>query len=180
MSVLDYASFAPQEALSVDVDQFKDSMRHLAGAVSVITVGRGADRTGFTATSVSSLSIEPPSILVSLNRSSSSWPVLQRYGTFAVNVLSHDQHHIADRFAGRGGLKGVERYEGADWSELVTGTPVLSGALTVLDCELDEAIDRHSHSILIGRVRSVTVRSEAEPLLYWHGAYRHITAPVGR
>jgi len=180
MSVLDFASFAPQEALAVDVNQFKDSMRHLAGAVSVITVGRGADRTGFTATSVTSLSIEPPSILVSLNRSSSSWPVLQRYGSFAVNVLSHDQHHIADRFAGRGGIKGAERYEGAEWSELVTGTSVLSGALTVLDCELDEAIDRHSHSILIGRVRSVTVRNEAEPLLYWHGAYRHITAPVGR
>lgn len=180
MSVHDYASFAPKEALAVDTDQFKNSMRHLAGAVSVITVGRGADRTGFTATSVSSLSIEPPSILVSLNRSSSSWPVLQRYGTFAVNVLAQDQSHIADRFAGRGGLKGAERYEGAEWSELITGTSVLAGALTVLDCELDEAIDRHSHSILIGRVRSVAVRSEGEPLLYWNGGYRQIGAPVAR
>ena len=83
MSTLDFARFTPEDDLTVDVDLFKDSMRHLAGAVSVITVGRGEDRTGFTATSVSSLSIEPPSILVSLNRSSSSWPVLQRYGTFA-------------------------------------------------------------------------------------------------
>lgn len=180
MSVLDFASFAPKEELAVAVDQFKDSMRHLAGAVSVITVGRGDDRTGFTATSVSSLSIEPPSVLVSLNRNSSSWPVLQRYGTFAVNVLAHDQHHIADRFAGRGGARGNERYEGANWVELVTGTSALSDALTVLDCELDEAIDRHSHSILIGRVRAITVRGEAQPLLYWHGAYRHITGPVSR
>ena len=180
MSVLDFASFAPKEDLAVDVDLFKDSMRHLAGAVSVITVGRGDDRTGFTATSVTSFSVEPPSILVSLNRSSSSWPVLQRYGTFAVNVLAHDQQHIADRFAGRGGAKGAERYEGAKWSELVTGTSALSDALTVLDCELDEAIDRHSHSILIGRVRAITVRGEAQPLLYWHGAYRQITNPAGR
>ena len=179
MSVLDFASFAPKEQLSVDVDVFKDSMRHLAGAVSVITVGRGEDRTGFTATSVTSFSVEPPSILVSLNRSSSSWPVLQRYGSFAVNVLAHNQHHIADRFAGRGGVKGAERYQGTEWSELVTGTAALPDALTVLDCELDEAIDRHSHSILIGRVRAITVRGEAQPLLYWHGAYRHITAPVG-
>ena len=179
MSILDFASFAPPQQLAVDVGQFKDSMRHLAGAVSVITVGRGEDRTGFTATSVSSLSIEPPSVLVSLNRNSSSWPVLQRYGTFAVNVLAHDQQHIADRFAGRGGIKGNERYQGADWQELVTGTSALSDALTVLDCELDEAIDRHSHSILIGRVRAITVRGEAQPLLYWHGAYRHLTGPVG-
>jgi len=179
MSLLDFASYASPVSPAVDVEQFKDSMRHLAGAVSVITVGQGADRTGFTATSVSSLSIEPPSILVSLNRSSSSWPVLQRYGRFAVNVLAHDQQHIADRFAGRGGIKGAERYANSNWTELVTGTPVLSDALTVLDCELDEAINRHSHSILIGRVRAVTVRGEAQPLLYWHGAYRHITGPVG-
>lgn len=179
MSVLDLASFAPKANLAVDVDRFKDSMRHLAGAVSVITVGVGEDRTGFTATSVSSLSIDPPSILVSVNRSSSSWPVLQRYGSFAVNVLAHDQKDIADRFAGRGGIKGAERYHGADWIELVTGTSALSDALTVLDCELDEAIDRHSHSILIGRVRAITVRGEAQPLVYWHGAYHHITKPVG-
>lgn len=179
MTVLDFASFAPNEELAVDTHHFRDSMRHLAGAVSVITVGRGDDRTGFTATSVSSLSVEPPSVVVNLNRSSSSWPVLQRYGSFAVNVLADDQQHIADRFAGRGGIKGVHRYDGADWSELVTGTPSLSGALTVLDCELDEAIERHSHSILIGRVRAITVRGEAQPLLYWHGAYRHISAPLG-
>lgn len=178
MSVLDFASFTPNQELTVDVDLFKDSMRHLAGAVSVITVGRGEDRTGFTATSVSSLSIEPPSILVSLNRSSSSWPVLQRHGTFAVNILANDQQHIADRFAGRGGLKGADRYQGADWHELATGTLALKDALTVLDCELDEAIDRHSHSILIGRVRAITIRGEAQPLVYWHGGYHHLTKPV--
>lgn len=164
--------------LTVETAAFKDSMRHLAGAVSVITVGRGNDRSGFTATSVSSLAVDPPSIIVSLNRESSSWAVLQRHGSFCVNVLAHDQRHIADNFAGRGGIKGVERYRDADWHELATGTLALTNALTVLDCELDDAIERHSHSILIGRVRAVTLRKEAEPLLYWHGAYRHITAPI--
>jgi flavin reductase (DIM6/NTAB) family NADH-FMN oxidoreductase RutF len=155
-------------------DDFKHSMRHLAGAVSVITVGEGAERTGFTATSVSSLSVEPPTILVSLNRSSSSWPALQAHERFCVNVLAHDQQHIADRFAGKGGIKGVDRYEGAQWQELATGAQALTDALTVLDCELEEAIIRHSHAILVGRVRAIAVRSEARPLLYWHGAYRHL------
>lgn len=164
------------ETPDADVEQFKLSMRHLAGAVSVITVGQGDDRTGFTATSVSSLSVEPPSILVSLNRNSSSWPVVKRHGVFAVNILAHDQQHIADRFAGRGGVKGVERYEGAQWKQLASGVSGLSDALVVLECELEEAIERHSHSILIGRVQSVTLRDQAEPLLYWHGRYRQIVA----
>ncbi|MEK1850849.1 MAG: flavin reductase family protein [Phyllobacterium sp.] len=180
MSVFQTGARAVHQELTVEADLFKDSMRHLAGAVSVITVGRGNDRTGFTATSVSSLAIDPPSVIVSLNRDSSSWPVLQRHGSFCVNVLAHDQRHVAESFAGQGGRKGVERYQDAQWQELATGTLALANALTVLDCELDDAIERHSHGILIGRVRALTLRRNAEPLLYWHGAYRHITAPIAK
>ena len=169
--------FAGQDDISgaaIESAAFRNAMRHLAGAVSVITVGRGADRTGFTATSVSSLSVETSSIIVSLNRASSSWPVVQRYGSFCVNILSDRQQHIADRFAGRGGVKGVDRYEGGSWLELATGAAGLAEALAVLDCQLEEAIGRHSHSILIGRVRAVALREEARPLLYWHGGYRRL------
>lgn len=158
----------------VDQTLFKSSMRQLAGAVSVITVGAGEDRTGFTATSVTSLSADVPSVLVSLNRSSSSWPVLQRHGRFCVNVLAHDQQHVAQSFAGHGGRSGLERYRDAEWLQLATGTPALQGALTALDCELDEAVQMHSHAILIGRVRAITIRQDAAPLLYWNGTFRHL------
>ncbi|MDB5506710.1 MAG: flavin reductase [Devosia sp.] len=154
---------------------FKNAMRHLAGAVSVITTGQGSDRTGFTATSVSSLSMDPPSMIVCLNRASSSWGVVREHRGFCINVLAHDQLHIADRFAGRGGATGAARYEGASWQQLETGALALANALTVIDCELEEAIERHSHAILIGHVRAVRTREQAEPLLYWHGAYRHIS-----
>ena len=170
-------SFARPLSPSIDEQQFKQAMRHLAGAVSVITVGHGEERTGFTATSVTSFSAEPPSILVCLNRSSSSWPALQRHGSFCVNVLSHEQRHVAERFAGAKGARGIARYEGALWQPLVTGALALSDALTVIDCELDEAIDRHSHSIIIGRVRAVVSRPNTQPLIYWHGAYRELTPP---
>jgi flavin reductase (DIM6/NTAB) family NADH-FMN oxidoreductase RutF len=165
---------APEQPLVESAD-FKHSMRFLAGAVSVVTLGQGRDRTGFTATSVSSLSADHPSILVSLNRASSSWPILQRYRRFCVNVLADDQQAVADNFAGRGGVKGADRYEGASWETLASGSLGLVGALTVLDCELEEAIERHSHSILIGSVRGMTTRAEAQPLLYWHGGYRHLS-----
>lgn len=161
---------------SVEADHFKGAMRALAGAVSVITTGVGEARTGFTATSVTSLSVTPPTLLVCLNRDSSSRPSLETHRSFCVNILAHDQLHVADRFAGRGGAKGVARYEGAHWQAQPTGSLGLSGALAVIDCELEEAIERHTHSILIGRVTAVTLRADAEPLLYWHGAYRLISS----
>lgn len=155
-----------------EIAAFRNAMRYVAGAVSVVTTGEGTARTGFTATSIASFSIEPPTVIVCLNRSSSSWPVLQEHGAFCVNLLSQEQSHIADRFAGRGGAKGVERYEGGTWGKLVTGALALADALAVVDCDLEESIERHSHSILIGRVRALSLKENAEPLLYWHGAYR--------
>lgn len=177
MSAFQSAASAAHHESTMEADLFKDAMRHLAGAVSVITVGRGNDRTGFTATSVSSLAIDPASVIVSLNRVSSSWPALQRHGSFCVNVLAHDQRYVAESFAGRGGRTGIERYQDAQWHELATGTLALANALTVLDCELDDAIERHSHAILIGRVRAITLRQNSGPLVYWQGAYRHINRP---
>lgn len=158
---------------------FKLAMRHLAGAVSVITTGDSGERTGFTATSVASLSADSPSIIVSVNRSSSSWPIVQKTRRFAVNILAADQQAVADNFAGRGGIKGEERYLGARWFSFASGSLGLAGALVSIDCALEEAIERHSHALLIGAVREVVLTSEAEPLVYWHGAYRRISNQTG-
>ena len=161
---------------SLEAAAFRNAMRHLAGAVSVVTTGRGEHRTGFTATSVSSLSVDPPTLIVCLNRESSTAPVLREHGAFCVNVLAHDQSHVADRFAGRNGVFGIARYEGAQWQELATGALALANALAAVDCELEEALDRHSHTILVGRARAIRLRGNAEPLLYWHGAYRLLSS----
>jgi flavin reductase (DIM6/NTAB) family NADH-FMN oxidoreductase RutF len=95
---------------------FRGAMRHLAGGVSVITVGRGNDITGMTVTSVSSLSVDPPTLIVSINRESSSWPLLKRDGFFGVNLLTADQLDVAERFTGKAGLKGADRFAGAQWT----------------------------------------------------------------
>jgi flavin reductase (DIM6/NTAB) family NADH-FMN oxidoreductase RutF len=158
----------------VDGARFKLAMRHLAGAVSAITVGRGEDRSGFTATSVSSLSADVPSVIVSVNRTSSSWQVLERHQRFCVNVLAHDQQHIAQSFAGHGGRQGVARYADAEWHELATGTPALKDALTIFDCLMEQVIHHHSHAILIGHVCAIAVRPGVQPLLNWQGGYRHL------
>lgn len=150
---------------------FRQAMRQLAGGVSVITVGSDNDRTGLTATSVTSLSSDPPTLIVCVNLSSSSWRLLDRHGRFGVNFLGDRHRFVADRFAGRGGEKGVERYAEASWETLVTGAPILEGALASLDCEVDEVIVRHSHAIVIGGVVAARVGQTGSPLVYWHGSY---------
>ncbi len=148
----------------------KDAMRHLVGGVCVITAGTGADRTGATVTSAHSLSMEPETMLVSLNVSSSTLPVVRRFGHYGVNLLGAHQQDVADRFAGRGGAKGAERYLGADWTVIETGASLLEGALAVVDCEVERIIEHHSHALVFGAVRAVRIGG-GDPLVYSHGRY---------
>jgi flavin reductase (DIM6/NTAB) family NADH-FMN oxidoreductase RutF len=155
----------------VPSDDFRGAMRQLTGGVSVITAGRGQDISGMTVTSVSSLSVDPPALIVSINRSASSWPLLQRYGFFGVNILASDQIDIAERFTGKGGLKGAARFAGAEWATRASGVPLLVGALAAIDCEVEEIVERHSHAILIGRVLDLQVSTRTAALAYWQGEY---------
>ncbi len=148
----------------------KQAMRHLAGGVCVITAGTGDERTGATVTSAHSLSVEPETMIVSINRSSSSWPVIVRHGHFCVNVLADHQQAVAERFAGIGGIKGIARYEGAEWETLATGALALGGALAAIDCALDDIIERHSHALIIGRVQALRLGT-GRPLVYHDGRF---------
>lgn len=159
---------------SVDVSAFRNAMRQLAGGISVITVESRNHRSGLTVTSVSSLSAEPPIVIFCISRASSSWSILKQSGTFAINVLGPDHLGTAERFSGRNGEKGHERYAGAAWSELVTGTPILADAVAALDCTVEELIERHSSAIVLGRVQSIKICPESNitsPLMYWRGTY---------
>jgi flavin reductase (DIM6/NTAB) family NADH-FMN oxidoreductase RutF len=150
---------------------FRGAMRQLTGGVSVITVGRGRDISGMTVTSVSSLSVDPPTLIVSINRAASSWPLLKRYGFFGVNILTSDQIDIAERFAGKDGLKGAERFAGAEWTTRASGVPLLVGALAAIVCEVEEIVERHSHAIVVGRVLDLQLSTRTAALAYWQGQY---------
>jgi flavin reductase (DIM6/NTAB) family NADH-FMN oxidoreductase RutF len=150
---------------------FRAAMRQLAGGVSIITAGQGDEITGMTVTSVSSLSADPPSLIVSVNRASSSWPLLQRHPFFGVNILSADQIDIAERFAGKDGLKGADRFAGAQWTVRDSGVRLLAGALVAIECEAEEIIERHSHAIVIGRVLHVQLSPAHGALAYWQRDY---------
>jgi flavin reductase (DIM6/NTAB) family NADH-FMN oxidoreductase RutF len=156
-----------------DATSVKRALRTLAGGVTVITAGRGGDRTGATVTSATGLSMDPPTMIVNINKSSSTWPAIQRYGHFCVNILTDGQHAIANRFAGIGGIKGAARYEGAEWTTMVSGAPVLAHALAAIDCEVEEVIERYSHAIILGRAVAV-LNGDGDSLVYNNGGYGRV------
>ena len=161
----------PLEAADIEAHAFKGVMRDVAGAVSVITAAHRGQRAGLTATSLTALSAEPPTVIVCVNRAASAWPVIEAAGHFAINVLTARHQDIADRFAGRGGHAGEARFGIGAWRPLATGAPTLDSALAVLDCRIDEVIPRHSHVILIGRIKAIRQGREGGALLYWRGLY---------
>lgn len=158
-------------AREVSSTDFRGAMRQLTGGVSVITAGRGKEISGMTVTSVSSLSVEPATLIVSINREASSWPLVKRHGFFGVSILTSDQVDIAERFTGKGGLQGAARFAGAEWVTRVSGVPLLVDALAAIDCEVEELIERHSHAIVIGRVLDLQLSARTAALAYWQGQY---------
>ena len=170
-SIVRHIAIDRQVPKEVSQGDFRGAMRQLTGGVSVITAGRGKDISGMTATSVSSLSVDPPTLIVSINRESSSWPLIKRHGFFGVNILTADQIDVAERFTGKGGLKGAERFTGAQWFTAVSGVPLLAGALAAVDCAVEDIVERHSHAIVIGRVLDLKLSSRTAALAYWQGQY---------
>jgi flavin reductase (DIM6/NTAB) family NADH-FMN oxidoreductase RutF len=160
--------------LPVDVEQFKLGMRCLAGCVTLITAGRGEHRRGMTATAVCSLSADPPALVVCVNRSASAHSVIRECRSFAVNLLSETQVHLAERFSGRDGCVGAMRFDVGEWVESKTGAPVLQTALASFDCHVMREIDVETHTVLFGRVVETVVHGGAHPLIYSQGTYRSI------
>ncbi len=165
----------PMTAPDADLSAaYRNGMRRLAGAVSIVTVGEGAQRTGLTVSSLTSFSVDPPTLLICVNRSSSARAALLAHGAFGVNVLTAHQQGLAEAFAGMDGRQGADRFDGGAWTTLETGAPILAGALAAFDCRLEEVIERHSHMIVLGRVVATRVEDDATPLLYWLRAFRRL------
>ena len=154
------------------IKSFTNAMRALVGNCSVITVGEGADISGLVVTSAISLSAAPPLLLACVNRSSSSWSLLDKYRKFGWSSLGADHQKIAENFSGFGGVTGADRYEGADWEVAETGALLLRGAPAAFDCEVEEMIDRATHSTVIGRVRAIRECEHAGAMVYWNGSFQ--------
>jgi flavin reductase (DIM6/NTAB) family NADH-FMN oxidoreductase RutF len=155
----------------IEREKLTDAMRQLAGGVCVITAGRAPERTGYTGTAVFSLSIDPERLVISIGRSSSSYAPIRDFGDFGLNILNGDQQPVADRFAGRGGVKGEARYAGADWRVTPRGVSLLEGALASVECRVEEILERHSHAIIIAEPLAISTAPARDALFYWRAQY---------
>ncbi|WP_328843082.1 flavin reductase family protein [Streptomyces sp. NBC_00258] len=156
-------------ALSTGLDPalLRDSLSRWPSGVSVVTtVDAAGVRRGFTATAFSSLSLEPPLILVCLDRAADCRPAFETADVMAVHVLREDQTPLAQRFA----TKNIDKYDGLSPSEGFGGVPLLGGVLAHIECELDRRIDAGDHVILIGLVRRCEV-FPGRPLVYFARAF---------
>ena len=154
----------------VPAADFRHAIGHFATGVTVVTsVGIDGEPVGTTANAVSSLSLDPPLILVCFDRSSQTLAAVRTHGAFAVNVLSAPQRELSANFARRGL---AAAWDGVRHRPGLTGSPRLHGVLATLECTVEHRLPGGDHEIVIGRVRDVeTGDTEAPPLLFWRGTY---------
>ena len=146
-------------------------MRQLASGVTLVTTASDGRRAGLTATAVSSVTAEPPQLLVCVNRTAEAHPLITEAGLFAVNILSIEQRELAERFAGRDGAAGEARFDAGRWTRLVTGAPVLEDGLAAFDCRLVATLHVDTHTIFVGQVEAVCSASDRAPMVYHDGDY---------
>ena len=154
-----------------DGDAFRHAMGALPAGVAIIACGAGETRAGCTATSVTSLSLAPPTLIVCLARTSTTLGRLREAGAFSINLLAARHQALAHRFSGHSGVHGPRRFDSAQWVTLSTGAPVLADALAAFDCLVEEVIERHSHAIVLGAVVSLKEGVDEPVLARRRGAY---------
>lgn len=155
--------------------EFRDAMARMGAAVNVVTTAGPAGRAGFAATAVCSVTDDPPTLLVCLNRASSGNALFKANGVLCVNTLAAGQGSISDAFAGLGGLTGEKRFDHGAWATLATGAPVLDAAVVSFDCRIADVIEKGTHSVLFAEVEAIRQGSPGQALI-WYGRGYH---PVG-
>jgi flavin reductase (DIM6/NTAB) family NADH-FMN oxidoreductase RutF len=150
-------------------DGFVRGMRRLASGVCVVTTTTAdGKRCGLTATSVASLSLHPPSLIVGVNRRSWLGEVIRDVPAFAVNILGTQHRKVAEVFAGSvAGVRGTARFDHGDWQPSGEGVPILEDAPANFVCKVDDIIERTTHLLLIGAVTGVQISDEECNLLVY-------------
>lgn len=150
-------------------DAFKSAMRRLAASVCVVVAKGDEGPVGITATSITSLTADPPAVLVCVNRLATLHPVLIPTAPLSVNLLARNQKDVSQAFGG--GLPREERFGVGQWEETAMGIPQLRGAQANLHCVVDAMLAYGTHSIVIARVLEAKVDGEVDPLIYQDGGY---------
>lgn len=154
----------------MDVRAFWQAIGCRAVGAAVVAARDASGPAGFLALSATHLSADPPRLMVSIDAKTSALATIRAARHFAINYLSADQEEIANIFGGRMPLQGADRFSKGTWTTLSTGAPVLADAVGVLDCTLEEIIDRGT-MIAIGRLVANSASPRARPLVSFRGGF---------
>jgi flavin reductase len=156
-------------------EAFCDAMRRFAATVSIISCASEGRRYGMSATAITSLSIDPPTLLVCVNKSTATHRILSRGGRFCVNVLRSFQSGLSQTFSGK--RRGEDRFRLGNWQETEDGLPYLVDAQANMFCEIARIMDYTTHTIFLAHVYCARAQGDLDPLLYQDGKYA-IALPV--
>lgn len=154
---------------------FRSAMRRLATTVSIVTCAGAEGWYGMTATAVTSVSADPPTLLVCINRATSLYRPLVTGGTFCVNLLRSSQAPLSRAFGGQ--VKGPARFALGSWQAEAGGLPFLADAQANLFCAVQRVVDCGTHGIVLGGVRAARFAEAVTPLLWQDGRYV-VTCPL--
>lgn len=162
--------------MTISSEDFRMALRHFPAGVTVVTTRTGDRVHGMTASAFTSVSPEPPLILVCIDHGHTMHELLEGDdAVFAVNILTEGHEALSNRFAF---TKDLDRFADGDWSDGPTGSPVLADALAWLDCRVYSRTEAGTHTVYVGEVvASRTPRENDEPLIYWNRGYRRLHRP---
>lgn len=157
---------------SVAAGRFREVFGHLPTGVTVVTAHGEDGPVGMAANSVTSVSLDPPMLLLCPAKSSTTWPAIRAVGRFCVNVMAGHQAEVSRRFAERG----VDRYQQVTFGAHEAG-PILDGALAWVACELRDEHDAGDHTIVVADVVALEISAEGDPLIFFRGRYGTFSVP---
>lgn len=155
----------------IEIGAFWGAVGQRAVAATIVTARGSAGPAGFLGLSATHVCASPPTMLVSIDAKTSALGAIRDSGHFAINYLPKGTEDVVDLFSGKTEVKGPARFKAERWSYLATGAPVFNGAVGVMDCKLDEIIERHNTIIALGRVVAISGDKDADPLVYFRGGY---------
>jgi flavin reductase len=149
-------------------------MARLGAAVNVVTTSGGSGPCGLTASAVCSVTDDPPSLLLCINRESEMNEAFKASGVLCVNTLAASQEELSPLFAGFTGVPQAERFASGQWTTLTTGAPVLLGAVVSFDCRVAQWTEIGTHTVFVCEVEAIQTGPAHEGLIYFGRAYHRI------
>ena len=165
-------TFHLRNKVMIEAADFRNAMSLLTSAVNVVTTAGPSGRYGFTASAVCSVTDTPPSLLVCMNKASSSHAHFLENKILTVNVLGAHHQHISRVFSSK--MSPEERFANGTWTELETGAPVLEDALVSFDCEIEQIQEIGTHTIFMCRTVAIQQSQLEHSLVYFNRAYHHV------